>query len=248
MGMKYSDIVDYDKLDPFKEEAIRRFRGTIDLPNKLGIRIVKESIGETAVAVEIDGTDFYLAFNVEGLGTKNMISEAMAEKVRIGKDLGIDTRGLFRGIGEDNMAMSLNDLTGIGATPFLYEPIVATGSGDYLVDQEVSAGLLDGFHNGALLAEVAIPGGETPTLKGIVGASTVDLAGGSLGIIRPKGRLLVGDRLREGLTIYGISSSGIHSNGVSLARKIVETKTKDGYFTRLPNNVSGFFNSFFVGI
>lgn len=234
--MKYSDIVDYDKLDPFKEAAIRRFSTTLDNPNRLGARIVKETIGATAVAVDI-GQSFYIAFNIEGLGTKNKIAENMSEKERIGKGIGLDRRILFGGIGQDEMAMTLNDLAGIGATPILFEPILATGSSDYLVDEQVSEGLLDGFERGASIARVAIPGGETPTLKAIVGADTIDLAGASLGIINPRTRLVTDNRLEDGLVIYGVGSSGIHSNGVSLARKIAE-KTRDGYFTKLPSGVT----------
>ncbi len=234
-GMRYSDIVDYDKLDPFKEECIRRLHGTLLNPETSGIRIIEESIGETAVAVSIhDSYDFYLAFNIEGLGTKNMIAEAVAEKERIGKGIGISRRKLFAGLGQDEMAMTLNDLAAIGAMPILFEPIVATGDSDYLTDPDISAGLIDGFEKGAAIAGVAIPGGETPTLKGIVGPNTMDLAGGSMGIIRPAVRLTTGERLIEGLTIYGVASSGIHSNGLSLARKIAE-KTNDGYFTKLPS-------------
>lgn len=233
-GMKYSDIVDYDKLDPFKEACIRRFQSTLSYPNRLGISIVPESIGETAVALNLGFGDFYIAFGVEGLGTKNMIAEAMAEKEIIGKGIGIEERILFTGIGQDEMAMTLNDLSGIGATPILFEPVIATGSSDYLINHHRSAGLIDGFEKGAQIARVAIPGGETPTLKGIVATTTIDVAGGSLGIIRPRMRLTVGDRLEAGLTIYGIASSGIQSNGVSLARKIIE-KQKEGYFTRLPS-------------
>jgi phosphoribosylformylglycinamidine cyclo-ligase len=237
-GMKLSEIYDYDKLDPFKAACIERFRGTLSNPRRLGIRIVEESIGETAVAVDLGyGSDFYLAFNVEGLGTKNMIAEAMAEKERIGEGLGINRRELFAGIGQDEMEMSLGDLTGIGAVPILFEPIVAIGSDNYLTDPDISAGLIDGFERGAAIAKVAIPGGETPALIGIVGEKTIDVAGASMGIIKPKKRLVVGDRLEKGLTIYGISSSGVHSNGVSLARKIAE-KTKDGYFTKLPSGIT----------
>jgi len=247
MGMKYSDLVDYDKLDPYKEECIRRFQKTLSYPNRLGVRIVPESIGETAVAIDADFfSDFYLAFGVEGLGTKNMIAESKAEKIKILRniirefginlavDIGINTRKLFSGIGQDGMAMSINDLNAIGALAIAYEPIVATGSSDYLTEINVRDGLIDGFEKGAYIAQVAIPGGETPTLPGIVYPNTIDLAGGSLGLIRPKSRLCLGDRLTEGLTIYGVVSSGIQSNGVSLARKIAE-KSKQGYFTRLPS-------------
>jgi len=237
MTMKYSDIVDYDKLDPFKEESIRRLQHTLGNINRLGMRIVTETIGETAVAVNADFlNDCYLAFNVEGLGTKNMIAESMAEKIKIVRFFGVDPkfnrRKLFSGIGQDEMAMTLNDLTGIGAIPVLFEPLVATGSSDYLTDEDIASGLIDGFEKGAKISRVAIPGGETPTLKGIISPDTIDLAGASMGIIRPRSRLCVGQRLTSGLTMYGVSSSGIHSNGVSLARKIAE-KSPKGYFTEL---------------
>jgi len=235
MGMKYSDLVNYDKLDPFKEECIARFRKTLEYSKRLGISIVEESIGETAVAIDMGG-DFYLVFNVEGLGTKNKIAESMAEKIKIARTLGFNPnfsiRKLFSGIGQDEMAMSINDLTGIGAIPFLFEPIVATGSSDFLMDIEMRQGIIDGFEIGARNARVPIPGGETPTLEGVVYPNTIDYAGASLGIIRPKSRLCVGNNLRPGLTIYGIASSGIHSNGVSLAREIAE-KSPQGYFTML---------------
>jgi len=55
-----------------------------------------------------------------------------------------------------------------------------------------------------------------------------------MGIIQPQSRLTTGDRLHEGLTIYGIASSGVHSNGISLTRKIAE-KTREGYFAKLPS-------------
>ncbi|GAI38752.1 unnamed protein product, partial [marine sediment metagenome] len=135
-----------------------------------------------------------------------MIAEAMAEKERVGLGIGIDRRKLFSGLGRDEMAMTLNDLTAIGATPILFEPIVATGDSDYLTNQERSAGLIDGFVRGAEIARVAIPGGETPTLKGIVGTNTIDVAGASIGIIKPQIRLITGERLIEGLTIYGVES------------------------------------------
>ncbi len=234
--MKYSDIVDYDKLDPFKEECIKRFQKSLTFPNKRGISIVPESIGLTAVAIDLGklGGDFYIAFGVEGLGTKNMIAEAMSDLERIGKGIGLEERALFSGVGQCEMAMTLNDLSAIGATPIAFEPIVATGSSDYLTNRNRSAGIIDGFERGAQITGVAIPGGETPTLRGIVSPNTIDLAGGSLGIIAPKSRLITGNGLEEGLLIYGISSSGIMSNGVSLARKIAE-KQENGYFTKLPS-------------
>ena len=229
--MKYSDFVNYDLLDPFKEESLRRFRRTLSFP-KGGVSILEESLGETAVVIDMGRfCDFYLAFNVEGLGTKNKIAEKM---LRLGKNWEIDGRKLFSGLGQCSMAMSLNDLSSVGAAPFVYGPIVSTGDSAYVNDEKKAAGIIDGFENGAKISGVAIPCGETPTLKGIIGKETLDLSGASIGIISPKSRLTLGEDLESGLSIYGVSSSGIHANGVSLARAISE-KLKDGYFTKLPS-------------
>ena len=75
--MKYSDIVDYDKLDPVKLAAIESFSGTVKNTERLGIKVVAETMGEPAIALDVIGQDYMLAFNVEGLGTKNLIADAM---------------------------------------------------------------------------------------------------------------------------------------------------------------------------
>jgi phosphoribosylformylglycinamidine cyclo-ligase len=237
-GMKYSEIVNYDELDHFKEEAMRRAAHTFRYPKRLGIHLLEDSVGSTAAVFELDDMpNTYVAFGVEGLGTKNMIAEIMAEKEKIGEGMGLSRRMLFAGIGQDEMAMTLNDLGAVGTMPAAFEPIHASGDSSYFTDDDVVQGLLDGYDAGAKIARVAIPGGETPTLKGIVYPKTLDIAGGSWGIIRPKSRLVLGQDMEAGLTIYGISSSGIHSNGVSLARRIAE-KLKDGYFTKLTSGVT----------
>ena len=76
--MKYSDIVDYDKLDPVKKAAIESFSDTIEKPSRIGLRIVSETLGEPAIAIDFPEQDFMLAFNVEGLGTKNIIADKMS--------------------------------------------------------------------------------------------------------------------------------------------------------------------------
>ncbi|MFH1420915.1 MAG: AIR synthase-related protein [Candidatus Aenigmatarchaeota archaeon] len=236
MGMKYSDIVDYDKLDPFKEEAVRRFRKTIKHVKEFDFEILEDSLGETAAVLDIGREDLLLAFGVEGLGTKIKVSEAMDHWEKIGEGIGLDRRRLFMGIGIDQCAMTWNDLTGVGAKPIVFEPIIATGSSSYFDDVQVRDGLLDGFEIAAEVVRVAIPGGETPTLKGIVDPETLDIAGGSMGVIKPKNRLTLGRAMKPGLKIYGLKSSGIHSNGLSLARRIADSgRLLRGYYTELPS-------------
>ena len=181
--MKYSDLVDYGKLDPVKRAAIESFSGTLDNPKRLGFKIVAETLGEPAVAIELPGQDFLLAFNVEGLGTKNLIADSMSKDER-GKGI-----KYYESIGQDCVAMSTNDLAAIGADALVYGDILSSGDSGWFSDLEKSKAVLLGFKKAAEEIGLAIPCGETPTLKGVVGESTLDMAGASLGIIKPKENL-----------------------------------------------------------
>ena len=228
--MKYSDYVDYSLLNPFKRLAIELFSSTFVHPERLGIKVVEETLGAAAVAFDFLDYDFMLGFNVEGLGTKSLIAEEMYAKIRVGEE--VDGSKYYAGLGQDNMAMSINDLLSIGAVPFAYGDILSSGDSFYFDDKRRMETLLTGFREGADQARVAIPLGETPTLKDILYPDVMDLAGASVGIIKPKENLVDGSKVAEGDAIYGLASSGIHSNGVTLARKIVEG-LPDRYFTQM---------------
>lgn len=226
--MKYSDFVDYGKLDPVKRAALESFSPTLNNPLRLGLRIVPETLGESAVAIDFPDKDFMLAFNVEGLGTKNMIADSMFN----------DKRGkgakYYESIGQDCVAMSTNDLSSIGADPFVFGDILSSGDSNWFSDFEKAKAVLKGFKKAAEEIGLAIPCGETPTLKGVVHENTIDMAGASIGLINPKSRLTYGQNLEAGDVIIGLEASGIHSNGVSLARKVAE-RLPEGYFTELPS-------------
>ncbi len=226
--MKYSDIVDYEKLDPVKVAAIESFSGTVKNTERLGIKVVVETMGEPAIALDVIGQDYMLAFNVEGLGTKNLIADAMFSDQR-GKGV-----KYYESIGKDCLAMSTNDLAAIGADAFVYGDILSSGDSNWFADLEKSKAVLKGFKTGADEIGLAVPCGETPTLKGVVNESTIDMAGASIGIIKPKENLTYGQNLVADNIIIGLEASGIHSNGVSLARKVAE-QLPDGYFTEMPS-------------
>jgi phosphoribosylformylglycinamidine cyclo-ligase len=140
----------------------------------------------------------------------------------------------YESVGKDCVAMSTNDLAAIGADAFVYGDILSSGDSNWFADLEKAKAVLKGFKDAAQEIGMAIPCGETPTLKGVVHDETIDMAGASLGIIKPKGRLTFGQSLAAGDVIIGLESSGIHSNGVSLARKVAE-QLPQGYFTELPS-------------
>ena len=226
--MKYHELVDYSKLDPVKKAAIQKFAPSLSNPERLGLRIVPETLGESAIAIDFPKEDFMLAFNVEGLGTKNLIADVMYADERGGK------LSYFENIGKDNVAMSTNDLSSIGADPFVYGDIISTHNSDWFENNEKAGALLEGFKRAAEEIGLAIPCGETPSLVGIIQPKTIDMAGASVGLIKPKQNLTVGQELKEGDVIIGLASSGLHSNGISLVRKTAENLS-EGYFTKMPS-------------
>jgi len=230
MGIKYSDLVDYSKLDPAKRRALELFKSTFKHPERLRIRVMP--VGETAAVLDFLDYDFMLAFNVEGLGTKNLIADSLYKELK--DKIEIDARRYYRFLGQDAIAMSVTDLIAVGAEPIAYADIITSGDSKWFDDAKRVDELLYGYKVAADLAGLAIPQGETPTLPGIVNPATLDLAGSSVGIIRPKSRFIYGQKISEGDLIYGLPSGGICSNGISKARTIVE-KLPEKYFTRLPN-------------
>ena len=92
--------------------------------------------------------------------------------------------------------------------------------------------LVNGWQKACDVCKVSWGGGETPALAGVVEAGRIDLAASSVGIIPSRDRLTLGDKLADGDAIVLLASSGIHANGVSLARKLAE-RLPDGYASKL---------------
>jgi phosphoribosylformylglycinamidine cyclo-ligase len=245
-AIRYKDFVDYETLDPVKKLAMEIFEPTLSYPERLGIELIPESLGGTAPVYRFNGvgtTDFCLAHNVEGLGTKIDIADKIEEMRQVMEKMKISDyfqeAKHFRGPGTDTVRMSVNDLAGTGADPFSYMDIISCGSSKYYgvdpetkIPSEKTRQLLLGIKDAADEDGFAVPGGETPELPNIVYPGTIDLAGSSIGLIRPSSRFLSENRIRKGDVIYGISSSGVHANGISKIRNIA-AKLKDGYFTQL---------------
>ncbi|MFA4819482.1 MAG: AIR synthase-related protein [Candidatus Aenigmatarchaeota archaeon] len=230
--MKYSDFVDYDKLDPVKKQAMKMFASSLSHPERLRIRVMP--VGESGVALDFLDYDFMLGFNVEGLGTKNDIADKMyAEMKRQGYP---HPERVYRFIGQDTAAMSVMDLVSSGADPFAYGDFLTAGSDKWFTDEERNQALLEGYRAAADIGQFAIPCGETPALPDIVNPETLVLEGASIGLIRPKTRLSYGQKIRVGDMIYGLQSNGVCANGISKARKIA-AKTPDGYFTKMPSGM-----------
>jgi phosphoribosylformylglycinamidine cyclo-ligase len=217
--------VDYDKIDPLKVAAQRAAASTATQLAAHGFTEVAASRGESAYVVDVG--PFYLASIVECLGSKALVADEMAR---------LTGRSYYAGIAQDTIAMAVNDLITVGATPLVVQAYWAAGGSDWFGDAARAQALVEGWRRACEVCGVAWGGGETPALAGIVEAGRIDLAASCTGIVNPKQRLSVGDHLGPGDAIVLLASSGIHANGVSLARKVAE-RLPQGWLT--PVDASG---------
>ncbi|HEV8312710.1 MAG TPA: AIR synthase related protein [Ideonella sp.] len=211
--------VNYDLIDPLKVAAQRAAASTATQLAAHGFSEVAASRGESAYVVDVG--PFYLASIVECLGSKALVADEMRQ---------LTGKSYYDSIAQDTIAMAVNDLITVGATPLVVQAYWAAGGSDWFGDAQRAQALVDGWKRACEVCGVAWGGGETPALAGIVEAGRIDLAASCTGIINPKPRLSVGDRLAPGDAIVLLASSGIHANGLSLARKLVE-RLPQGYLT-----------------
>jgi phosphoribosylformylglycinamidine cyclo-ligase len=218
--------VNYDLIDPLKVAAQRAAKATGAHLLGHGFSEVEASRGESAYVVDVG--PFYIASIVECLGSKALVADEM--KALTGKSY-------YDGIAQDTIAMAINDLITVGATPLVVQAYWAAGGSDWFGDAQRAQALVDGWKRACDTCSVAWGGGETPALAGIVADGRIDLAASCTGLINPKERLSVGDRLAPGDAIVLLASSGIHANGLSLARKLVE-RLPQGYLTEVSPGLS----------
>jgi len=218
--------VDYELIDPLKIAAQRAAASTASQLAQHGFSEVGASRGESAYVVDVG--PFYLASIVECLGSKALVADEMAR---------LTGRSHYDAIAQDTIAMAINDLITVGATPLVVQAYWAAGGSDWFGDATRAQALVDGWKRACEICGVAWGGGETPALAGIVEAGRIDLAASCTGLVNPKERLSLGERLGPGDAIVLLASSGIHANGLSLARKLVE-RLPQGYLTALPDGQS----------
>ncbi|MBK7529702.1 AIR synthase-related protein [Piscinibacter sp.] len=218
--------VNYELIDPLKVAAQRAAAATAVNLAAHGFSEIAASRGESAYVVDVG--PFYLASIVECLGSKALVADEMKA---------LTGRSYYAAIAQDTIAMAINDLITVGATPLVVQAYWAAGGSDWFGDAQRAQALVQGWKAACDTCGVAWGGGETPALAGIVEGGRIDLAASCTGIVNPKSRLSVGDRLGAGDAIVLLASSGIHANGLSLARKLVE-RLPQGYLTEVAPGLS----------
>jgi len=218
--------VQYKLIDPLKVAAQRAAAATARQLAGHGLAEVSASRGESAYVV--DAGPFYLASIVECLGSKALVADEMKR---------LSGRCHYAAIAQDTIAMAVNDLVTVGATPLVVQAYWAAGGSDWFADAERAQALVAGWQAACERCGVAWGGGETPALAGIVAPGRIDLAAACTGIVRPKSRLSLGEALGPGDAIVLLASSGIHANGLSLARKLAE-RLPQGYLTEIAPGVA----------
>ena len=181
-------------------ESVRRIRSHIARTHRSGVMgglggfggLFKPNFAQYKNPVLVSGTD--------GVGTKIILAQ-QAEKR--------DT------IGIDCVAMCVNDVLALGAEPLFFLDYLAMGYNDPQVSEELVAGIAEG----CVQAGAALIGGETAEMPDLYSKEEFDLAGFCVGAVE-EDQMIDGSQIKEGDILVGIPSSGIHSNGYSLVRKI----------------------------
>ena len=168
-----------------------------------------------------DLSSFCGLFNLDTGKYKNPVLTSSTDGVGTKLILARQT-GIYDGVGQDLVAMSINDLICCGAKPLFFLDYIACGR----IDQEKINSIITSVANACKYCDTALLGGETAEMPDMYAAGEVDLAGFAVGIVE-RDNIIKPSLVKKGDVIVGFKSSGLHSNGFSLVRKIVEANKLD---------------------
>ena len=199
--------VDYDVLDAGKRHSLAQALLTSGLASGRGAQAVDASRGEPAFLFSLGDT--HLAMVLECLGTKSTIARQYQELTGVNR---------FDWVGIDTVAAVVNDLICVGALPLTVNAYFATGAASWYHVAGRHAALSEGFREGCARAGAIWGGGESPTLSGIIDPAEIDLAACGVGQVPAGRRPLLSDGVAAGDEIVLVASTGLHTNGATLAR------------------------------
>ena len=187
----------------------------IDAGNRL-VENIKPLVKATARPELLSG--------IGGFGALLEIPEGYRQPVLVAGADGVGTKlklaiemGVHNSVGIDLVAMCVNDILVQGAEPLFFLDYLATDR----LDVDVATGVIAGIADGCIQSGAALAGGETAEMPGMYALGDYDLAGFCVGVVE-KAQIIDGTQINQGDRIIGLASSGVHSNGFSLVRKILE--------------------------
>lgn len=181
-------------------EVVERIKKHVARTERLGVMGALGGFGGMFDLTKLDVKEPVLVSGTDGVGTKLMLA------IQYDKH---DT------IGQDCVAMCVNDIVAVGAEPLYFLDYIATGKNEPAKLEQVVAGVAEG----CVQAGCGLIGGETAEMPGMYREDDYDLAGFAVGIAE-KSQIIDGSKVKEGDILLGLASSGIHSNGYSLVRRV----------------------------
>ncbi|HEL2738132.1 TPA: phosphoribosylformylglycinamidine cyclo-ligase [Streptococcus suis] len=194
-------------------EVVERIKKHVARTERLGVMGALGGFGGMFDLTKLDVKEPVLVSGTDGVGTKLMLA------IQYDKH---DT------IGQDCVAMCVNDIIAAGAEPLYFLDYIATGKNEPAKLEQVVAGVAEG----CVQAGCGLIGGETAEMPGMYGEDDYDLAGFAVGIAE-KSQVIDGSKVQEGDILLGLASSGIHSNGYSLVRRVFADLAGDALLPEL---------------
>jgi len=206
--MRIKGMIDYKSAGVNKEEGYKTVSSIKGYAKQTSTDGVLSSLGGFASLYELKNyKEPVLVSGTDGVGTK----------LKIAFELGI-----YDTVGIDCVAMCVNDILCHGAKPLFFLDYLACGK----LKSEEAASIVKGIADGCLEAGCSLTGGETAEMPGFYSKGEYDIAGFAVGAVE-KSKIIDGSTIREGDVLIGFDSSGVHSNGFSLVRKLVEDLAED---------------------
>ena len=223
--------VDYTVMEPFKMAMIKAGKKTLKFPNKRGVFINKDAAHAHGAVFEYKGKAKHIWCQTqEDLGNKNWIAEWMYQKTG---------KSYYDSIAIDTALIVVNDVIAQGAMPVVFTDQLEASESSWYGDKKRAQDFANGFLKICKVVGMALPAGESASVKYLINPKApvreiASLSGSVTGIVTPKENLITGKDLQVGDHIIGVTSSGLHANGISLVIKKALGLPKQ-FLTKLPN-------------